>query len=99
MPVTHFKQSKLDAQGFILNGTEISIAVGTGTIAAAGPLDIDTGLSSVSAAVVSFNGTPTGTALPSRLEVTWTGGTISVAAADASADASTPISWVAIGEA
>ncbi len=97
MSTTHFKQSKIDAQGFLLNGTERSIAAGTATLTGATGLDIDTGLTSVTAAVVSFNGTPTGTTPPTRLEVTWSGGTITVTGVGASDDASTPISWVAVG--
>jgi len=97
MPTTHFKQSKIDAQGFLLNGTERSVAVGTATLTGSTALEIDTGLAEVSAAVVSFHGSPTGTTPPTRLEVTWSGGTITVTGVGASADASTPISWVAVG--
>ena len=98
MSVTHFAGSKIDARGFILNGEEFSVKCGTATISGTGPVEIDTGLSQVKAAVAAFNGTPTGTTLPGRLEVeVVSGGTIRVTAEGASDDASTPIFWIAVG--
>ncbi|HID56456.1 TPA: hypothetical protein EYP37_07990 [Candidatus Poribacteria bacterium] len=99
MPVTHFKQSKVDAQGLLVNGKEVSVDYGSGTISGAGPLTVTTALSTVRAAVAVPQAAGTGTTVTNDIAVSVSGSDISISHLGASDDASIDIFWIAVGDA